>query len=544
MCKRTEWRSRGTELAIRTGMSTNKKSAAFNRRDFLKNSIAVGVVASLPQSAAATSNESRYPTSQQAWLQLLQKKRIPYDGLVTSLRSENHYECAVRGTLPADLSGTLFRAGPGIFDRGNQRRRMVIDADGMIRRFQIHNGKAVFTNRHVRTEKFVAEERAGRYIYPSFSMMIPTREALVTNSIMRIKNQASVTAFTFGGRLFVTDEIQALTELGIQSLQTRGEVKLTKDDGVKFMAHSRITEFGGQKRLNLAAYNPVNGALQVHTFNEDFKLVARSQEVKIPRSFHDWHATPDFFVFLLPPLYMNNLGLAKAIAGLSTIADAVEFRAGEHAQVLLIPRNNRPAKFMTLPETLDSWHAVNAYQQNDSEVVFDFVASKRRAPVASNNSTMTKITRGEMVQNGSLRGTGVYRAILDYDKNHLSYGSDYFKVHGVEMPTIDSRRAGKAYENAYFIAGQEGLDNQIVRLNVSTRESERYDFGAGRFVTEPIFAPGAGDNGYLLSEVYSHVHKRSYLAVFDAKNLKQGPLAEVWLKHHLPIGFHGFWQQG
>ena len=419
---------------------TNKKHSAVNRRDFLKNSIAAGVLASLPVAAEASqtewsdaSNESRYPASQQAWLQTLQKKQIPYDGLVTSLRTENHYQCAVRGTLPADLTGSLFRAGPGLFDRGDQRRRMVIDADGMIRRFQIAGGKATFTNRHVRTQKFVDEEKAGRYIYPSFSMMIPTREALVTNSIIRIKNQASVTAFTFGEKLFVTDEIQKLTELGMQSLQTGGEVNFSSDDSLKYMAHSRITDFG-QKRLNLASYNPATGALQVHTYNEEFKLVARSQEVNISRSFHDWHATPDYFVFLLPPLYMNKIGLAKAIAGFGTVADAVEFRASEHAQILVIPRNNRPAKYMTLPETLDSWHAVNGYQQND-EIVFDFVAAKTRTPVASNRSTMTKIMRGEQAMNGTLRGTGVYRAILNYEKNHISYGADYFKVHGVEMPS-------------------------------------------------------------------------------------------------------------
>jgi all-trans-8'-apo-beta-carotenal 15,15'-oxygenase len=157
---------------------------------------------------------------------------------------------------------------------------------------------------------------------------------------------------------------------------------------------------------------------------------------------------------------------------------------------------------------------------------------------------MTKIMRGEQPTGQGLRASGVYRAILDYDKNHISYGSNYFKCHGVEMPTIDARRAGKPYENAYFIAGQEGFDNQIVHLNVTTKEIARFDFGPNRFVTEPIFAPGAGDNGYLLSEVYNHLHKKSYLAVFDAKDISKGPMAEVWLKHHLPIGFHGCWQPG
>ncbi len=155
---------------------------------------------------------------------------------------------------------------------------------------------------------------------------------------------------------------------------------------------------------------------------------------------------------------------------------------------------------------------------------------------------MTKIMRGEVKQDKSLRATAVYRAILNYEKNSVAYGADYFHLNGIEMPTIDQRLTGLAYENAYFICGQDAIDTQLVRLNVKTGVKDKYDFGPLKFVTEPVFAPGkSGSSGYVLSEVYSHLDRKSFLAVFDAGNLAQGPIAEVWLKHHLPIGFHGSW---
>ncbi len=362
-----------------------------DRRQFIKQSLVIGASMGLPHAAeageiqwSALNNESRYPVSAVAWREFLKTHDVPYDGLVTSLTSENNYNCEVRGQLPLDLQGTLFRTGPGLFERGTMRRRMQIDADGMIRRFQISNGQATFTNKHIRTQKFVDEEKAGRYIYPSFSMQVPRYELLFTNSLLRVKNQASVTAFSFGGRLFATDEIQLPTELNISNLNTKGEVSLTSDSSVKYMAHYRITHFGSAKLLHLAAYNPANGALQVHTFNEQFKCIRKSQEVHIRRSFHDWLATPDYFVFLLPPLYMSNLGLMKAAAGLGVVADAINFKTDEVAQILIIPRDGRPSKVMNLPENLDSWHSINAYQPSASQISVDFVGSKKRSPVASN----------------------------------------------------------------------------------------------------------------------------------------------------------------
>lgn len=527
-------------------------SKSSNRRQFLKTSTIAGIGLSLPElSQAATAgiewsalnNESRMPASEAAWQLFKKNNRVPYEGLVTSLKAERSYVCQVRGQVPTDLSGSLFRTGPGIFDRAGMRRRMQIDADGMIRHFRIANGRVTFSNKHIQTQKFKDEEKAGRYIYPSFSQHVPRYNMMFTNSVARVKNQASVCAFVFGGKLFVTDEIQALTQLKLHDLSTLGEVSLNGSEDTKFMAHYRMTQFGA-KKLHLTSYDPMSGNLQVLTFNEQFKIIERSTVVKVSRSFHDWHATRDYFVFLLPPLQMSNTGLAKAVAGISTVADAIEFLPNEKAQILVIPRDGRRPRLMGLPDTLDSWHSVNAYQTADySKIVFDFVASTKREPIASNNSVMTRIMRGEVKQNGRLRATSVYRAILDYQHNHISFGRDHFGLHGVEMPTVDARLYGREHTNAYFIAGQEAIDTQLVRLNTKTGEQDKYDFGPNRFVTEPIYAPSTtrANAGYLLSEVYSYEAKRSYLAILDGHNLSRGPLAEVWLQHHLPIGFHGFW---
>jgi len=531
-------------------MADLKRPREFSRRDFIKNTaLASTLLLTLPHNAeaadfiwASLENESRYPVSKAAWDQARKTKSIAYDGLVTSLTSENHYECEVRGEIPADLNGTLLRNGPGLFERGNMRRRMVIDGDGMVRRFQIKNGKAYFTNRHIRTEKFRNEEKAGRYIYPSFAMLVPKYDSIFTNSVAKMKNQASVTMFSFGGRVFATDEVQPLTELHPVTLQTIGEANLLNDASIKFMAHYRITNFG-QKRLHLVAFDPLRKKAQVYSFNEQFQVTARSQQVSISQSFHDWHVTPEYFVFMLPPLYVNSVGMVKAVAGLSTISDAMNFDSSDKARILILPKDNREPKLFALPHAIDSWHAVNAFQDGDN-IVFDFVASRVRPNTSSNRSPMARIMRGEIAPTNKLRPTTVDRTVMNYETGKAQYSHNRFGLTGIEMPTINQALTGRNAADAYFVRGLDGTDTQLAHLNLVTGHKKGFDFGSDKFTTEPIVAPGANGKNYLLSEIYSHKDSKSYLAVLDAANINNGPICEIWLRHHLPIGFHGFWKPG
>lgn len=64
---------------------------------------------------------------------------LPFAGLATSLPTEYDYVPRVEGRLPPALQGTLYRNGPGLFDRGGGRKRMLLDGDGMIQAYQFRN---------------------------------------------------------------------------------------------------------------------------------------------------------------------------------------------------------------------------------------------------------------------------------------------------------------------------------------------------------------------------------------------------------------------
>ena len=74
-----------------------------------------------------------------------------------------------------------------------------------------------------------------------------------------------------------------------------------------------------------------------------------------------------------------------------------------------------------------------------------------------------------------------------------------------------------------------------------------YDVGAGRAVSEPIFVPksesAAEGEGYVLAYVFDANRRASDLVILDAQNISAGPLANAYLDHRVPFGFHGNWRQ-
>mgnify|MGYP002761332732 FL=1 len=58
----------------------------------------------------------------------------------------------IEGSIPAWLSGTLLRNGPGRFEAGGQRVHQRFDGLAMRRRYAFDGGELRYSNRFLRTE--------------------------------------------------------------------------------------------------------------------------------------------------------------------------------------------------------------------------------------------------------------------------------------------------------------------------------------------------------------------------------------------------------
>ena len=126
------------------------------------------------------------------------------------------YSLPVRGKLPRELNGSLYRNGPNPQFESPGSHWFV--GDGMLHAFTIENGKASYRNRWVRTPKWLAERDAGRALFAGFGALRPDAPP----TTQRDGGSANTHVVWHGGRLLALEEGHLPTEVEPRSLTTRG----------------------------------------------------------------------------------------------------------------------------------------------------------------------------------------------------------------------------------------------------------------------------------------------------------------------------------
>ena len=146
--------------------------------------------------------------------------------LTRNLRREHGFEpMEVEGTLPPDLEGTLYRVGPGLFERFGRRVNHPFEADGAMSAVRIADGQAKGAVRVVRGRGFQEEERAGRHLYSSRARLVDRLsnlalgEALPAASRTAVFNAVSSITQNNSGSAYLTTRVKQAAFLVLASPQ-------------------------------------------------------------------------------------------------------------------------------------------------------------------------------------------------------------------------------------------------------------------------------------------------------------------------------------
>ncbi len=464
----------------------------------------------------------------------LAENTIPWSGLTTSLEQEHHYRPDVEGKIPDALRGTLYRNGPGLFDRGGDRKRMVLDGDGVVTSFRFDDAGVDFRARFVRTPKFVAEEAAGEFLFPTWSTLAPEWR---DNLGATLPSQAGITVAHWAGRLFAFDEVQKAFALDPDTLDSLGETDLVPGEPkLRFQAHWKWAK---QSR-EWVALNVEYGRLMIVepvVFDESGQITSRTA-VTLPRSvyMHDWFVTEKYFVFLLHPAFIGLGTYLKLLAGAGTFAEGVKWRPKEGNLIALVPRAGGPTIFFET-EAMWMWHSANAYDVGD-EVVLDFIGSSTGGGLGSADSEFFQVMSGDVPVPPPTSFLYRYRlGVKDRTcrRETLADGLNY------EMPFLTPQERGVPHQTLFLArADRDQLFwSSLVRHEVETGKQTSFHFGPATFCCEPVYLPAADGTGYLATVVYEHASRRSSLAILRADALADGPIARARLHHSLPLSFHG-----
>ncbi len=461
--------------------------------------------------------------------------------------NEYDYEITeIEGEIPTELSGTLFRNGPGLLDIAGEAIHHPFDGDGMISAFSFKDGKAHYRNRFVETEAYVAEKEAGKILYRGvFGTQKPG--GLFNNLFdLKLKNIANTGVIYWGGKLLALWEAAEPHRLDPQTLATIGIDYLdgVLEPGDAFAAHpwidpsSRLDD-GAPCLVNFRVDPGLSSKITLFEFAPNGKLLRRHAHSVPGFSFiHDFIITPHYAIFFQNPVNFNPLPF---LFGMRGAGECVQFQPDKPTKVILIPRDPKNQEVKTFSvESGFVFHHANAFEQGD-RIKIDSIAYQTLPQVQPDSDY-------KAVDFARLDPGQLWRFTLNLEDGSVE--RQLLESRCCEFPTHHPDKVGRDYRYLYIGAaaddtGRNAPLQTILKLDLETGEQQLHSFAPSGFVSEPIFVPKSDsvqeDAGWVLTLVYDGSKHQSTLAILDAENLSGEAIALLHLKHHIPYGLHGSW---
>lgn len=499
-----------------------------NRRHFLHATLAGTTAALLPAigrgaadewAASFAANAKRKP-----WLQAFAGLHADPEPMPLTMS---------RGRLPKDLRGSFYRNGPARHELGGMRYRHLFDGDGMVQRYRIDERGITHHARFVRTEKFVAETRAGRFMRSAFGTLPPGAEEATSPDSVNVANTSVV---KHAGELLALWEGGSATRIDPHTLDTLG-LRAWSDEyeGMPFSAHPKVEADGTLWNFGVSS---LQGMLSVYRISPRGALL-QAQTIELPgvSMIHDFAVTARKLVFLLPPFMFD----AQRRRGGATFLDSHVWHGGQPMRVLVLDKNDltRQQRF-ELP-TGFVFHTANAWEDGAGTRLH--LGYMRFDDTSLVEQRFMELMRGEYslgrppqlaLAELDLAGGGARQAVLPPT---------------AEFPRIDPRHVGRRYRQLFTVGSSSSQAahpwfDTVQRIDVESGSVDRYTFDGQQMVEEHVFVParrGAGreGEGWLVGTGFDLRRRTMVFNVFDAQRLADGPLAQATMPRVMPLGLHG-----
>jgi len=430
----------------------------------------------------------------------------------------------VQGKVPRDLSGTLYRNGPGKWRRPGKSATHWFDGDGLVRAFSLSGGKAALSAAFVDTPKRRADEAARAVVSGGFGT--PMAEHVTVNSSDDF-NAANISIVLRGNELWALWEAGSPVAIDPRTLATLG-VKTLREDlaHMPFLAHPRIDPDGTLWNLGLAGSQAV--VWRLGTQGD----VQAAVPITLPRAsyVHDFTATDQHLIILLQPW------VQRAEEMHSDFAETFEWHAQWSTQILVLDKADLTRQRVYELPAFFFFHVGSAWSDPSGAIRFDVC---RYADPGF-----------------ALRGArdvleGVYRAdatptLCLVTLTHDGKASLQDTGIAAEFPRTDASRSGlsRSYTlHATHKAARQPLFTGVALHDWRTNQSQHFDFGPDHLVEEMIFVPRPGRSaemdGWILGPTINLRTARTELHAFDSRHIADGPICTWQAPVALPLSLHG-----
>ena len=430
----------------------------------------------------------------------------------------------LEGDWPAALQGTLYRTGPGLFSRGSLRYRHWFDGDGLLQAWRFDGAGIQHHARFIPTGKFIAEERAGRFLRPAIGTRVPGAAGIRNSDDLSTANTAVVEhagllhALWEGGSPFALDPV---------TLAARGQHSWGPGmESLPFSAHPMLDAGGRLWNFGLSG-----SSLLVWQIGRDGRAEApHVQSLPFPGYLHAFSMNERYLAFVLMPFVLD------ADLGDTPYFEALRWQPGRGCRALVLDKHDLGReRWFSLPAGA-AYHFGPLRQQGNTLLLSACWHDDGEAVQSPLRDAMAGEPLAQRPSPGRLQPIALH---LDSGRAELlpALALD------VDFPVWDSAGDGRrlfaplntgTQEHPYFDA--------LLHIDMEQGVLDRWQAGPGLMLEEQRYVadPSGRGAGWLLGTVLDYQRRRSGLVVFDADRLGAGPRAMAWLPQALPLGFHGW----
>ncbi|MEL6159834.1 MAG: carotenoid oxygenase family protein [Cyanobacteria bacterium J06627_32] len=449
----------------------------------------------------------------------------------------------VEGEIPSALSGTVFRNGPGLTDINGYRLKHPFDGDGMVNAIAFQSGKAFYRNKFVRTAGYLKEQKSGK---PEYRGVFGTQKPggwLANAFDINFKNIANTHVVYWGGKLLALWEAAEPHRLDPHTLDTIGLDHLDGllKPGEAFAAHPKFDPDcqGSERMVNFGIKAGLSSTISLYEFTPDGKL-AHQHKHSLPgfAFLHDFAITPNYCIFVQNPVSFNPIPFALGFKG---AAECIQFNPKQPTKIVLIPRSGQGEVQFYETEPCFVFHHANAFERQTEQgpqLILDSVCY-------DSFPTLDDAEDYSTVDFDHVPASQLWRFTTTLATGEVEV--EKLIERPCEFPTLNPQNVGRSYRYLYMGATHGTVKNAplqaLIKRDLETGEEQFWSAAPRGYGGEPLFVarPGssAEDDGWILLWIYNAERDRTELAIFNAQNIADGPVATLKLKHHIPYGLHG-----
>lgn len=444
------------------------------------------------------------------------------------------------GEIPDFIRGTYYLNGPAKFARAGLRYRHWLDGDGMVCALRFTPEQVCFTNRFVRSTKFVAEEQAGHPIFRTFGTSFASAQM---KRGIALESPVNVSVYPYGSTLLAFGEQGLPWELDPLTLATRGVFTFGGhlNEVSPFSAHPKFDPTTGELFNFGIAFSATQPRLNVYRFDAHAQLLYRKRlSLAYPCSVHDCSLSPNYLVLYLSPYILDTAAMLHD--GL-TLMEALRWEPERGSQLLLVRRDTGDA-FATIPLGQGyCLHMLNSFER-DHCLSIDVIEYER--PVYDQYQVIpdlfTEVSAAQPV-----------RFVIDLRIRACVARQAIAYHQAPDFPALDPRQGMRSSQDFWMLgiraAGHAGRKffNQLVHANwTECTAGDIYEAPEKCYLGgEPVFIgePRDPSTGVILCQIFDAERTASAFALFDAFHVARGPVALLHLREPLPPLFHATFQR-